>query len=65
MLVFIKLAAIFSRGCALLVIAHTYLLTHPYRRLPMRELPPASISNDDRDRRRAICPVRLIRYMWC
>ncbi len=64
MLVFMKLAADFSRGCALLVIAHTFLLTHPYR-LPMRELPPASISTNERDRRRAICPVRFIRYKWC
>jgi hypothetical protein len=63
MLVFVKLAADFSRGCVQPVIAHAFLLTHPHRRLLIRELPPASLSNDERDRRHTICPVRSIRYM--
>jgi hypothetical protein len=48
MLVTVKLGADFSNGCALPVIALTFLLTHPPRTL--RELTSASTTRRNRER---------------
>ncbi len=64
MLVVMELASDFSAGCALLMIVHTFLMTHPPPTHNSR-IGPANVnrSNGERGRCYVGCPVLSIRYM--